>query len=450
MPSSSALPSLQSLAGLAARVGKCYTGALASKAAFFYPSKVVVVRQTFEAPASASGSKANSAKSQTAAAAMSVPWTIRCVPALLDKARDSAAKRAASSDASASTQAPSDSKDTSNKDSNNGGQNPKDVFSPPYDANLLVSDDQAWHRGYTLLLNKFCVVPKHFLLVTREFQPQTQPPAPEMLALAYKILQAHARLAETSGNEDVVGKGKELLGFYNCGQVSGASQPHQHLQFAEVGNEESDAASSGETDAKTYKYKVPIEALLDRIEHDGKEQETVHALPLPYQHFVVLLGEGRDLVTGDNDGKLSEYMGNKLLGLLDALFQARISASMAATTSADASSSASTAGRKGPPSWNLLLTTRAMHLIPRRKEEFDGLKKDNASSGGEAATENKGEVEEVGSLSVNSLGYAGHMLVKSDRELEALQSYPGGVEAVLASTGVPPVADVTTAAGPGP
>ena len=144
----------------------------------------------------------------------------------------------------------------------------------------------------------------------------------------------------------------------------------------------------------------------------------------------------------DDDAELSDYLGNKLLGLLDALFQARISAA-AAAAAVQAADAPPPTERRGPPSWNLLLTTRAMHLVPRQKEEFDGLKEQEAG-------DDDDDVEAVGSLSINSLGYAGHLLVKSDRELAALQAYPGGVEAVLASTGVPPVADVTTASGPGP
>ncbi|PWN88146.1 hypothetical protein FA10DRAFT_268365 [Acaromyces ingoldii] len=433
MPAS--LPSMQALAGLAARVGQCYAGALSAKAAFFYPSNVVVMRQTFEAPSSSSSKRG-------VAGATSVPWTIRCVPALLDKAREKAAKGSSApggpaAAAPAAAPAPASSSSSSSQGGGTSGQNPKDVFSPPYDDRLLVSDDQATHRGYTILLNKFCVVPRHFLLVTRDFEPQSQPPAPAMLALAYKIVHAHARLADAGATDDV-GRGKELLAFYNCGSVSGASQPHQHLQFAEVGNEERETDQAKGTTTAAYRYKVPIEALLDRIEHDGKEQDTVHALPLPYQHFVVLLGRGQQLVGADDDAQLSDYLGNKLLGLLDALFQARISAAAAAAQAADAPQPTE---RRGPPSWNLLLTTRAMHLVPRQKEEFDGLKEPKAGHDDDEA---------VGSLSINSLGYAGHLLVKSDRELAALQAYPGGVEAVLASTGVPPVADVTTASGPGP
>lgn len=127
---------------------------------------------------------------------------------------------------------------------------------------------------------------------------------------------------------------------------------------------------------------------------------------------------------------LSKYLGSKLLALLDALFQARLSANIA--------SSSNTNTRKSSPSWNLLLTKKAMHLIPRLKEDFDGLKEYSKDSN---IVEDG--IELIGKLSINSLGFAGHLLVKSNQELEALQKVSGGMTEVLRHTGAEPVADVT-------
>jgi ATP adenylyltransferase len=136
-------------------------------------------------------------------------------------------------------------------------------------------------------------VPRHFLLVTRggysgetiiapksalditlsffvllEFQPQTIPPSPDSLAIAYRILQAHKSKAVSSSS--YVGKGKELLAFYNCGKVSGASQPHQHIQFAEMGGE--DGVKTHGSDSDVPQCAIPTETLLDRIPRDGSEE----------------------------------------------------------------------------------------------------------------------------------------------------------------------------------
>lgn len=72
----------------------------------------------------------------------------------------------------------------------------------------------------------------------------------------------------------------------------------------------------------------------------------------------------------------------------------------------------------GPPSYNVILTLEHLHIIPR-KEEWYVLK----------------ETQEQ--LSVNSLGFAGMLLVKSDRELEAVTKE--GVVNILKGTGVPSV-----------
>jgi ATP adenylyltransferase/5',5'''-P-1,P-4-tetraphosphate phosphorylase II len=73
-----------------------------------------------------------------------------------------------------------------------------------------------------------------------------------MLAIAYNILRAHKAGREASPD----GAG-DLLAFYNCGKVSGASQPHQHMQFAELGTEDSKA--------------LPIDVLESRLPQDSKE-----------------------------------------------------------------------------------------------------------------------------------------------------------------------------------
>lgn len=100
-----------------------------------------------------------------------------------------------------------------------------------------------------------------------EFQPQTLPPSPDSLAIAYRILCAHRDLVRQGS--PLVEKGKELLSFYNCGQIAGASQPHQHLQFAELGGEGEVEAAGGNERARCA---IPVEGLLDTIVRDGKEE----------------------------------------------------------------------------------------------------------------------------------------------------------------------------------
>ena len=81
----------------------------------------------------------------------------------------------------------------------------------PYEAALHVADLSDTH---VCLLNKFNVVDRHVLLVTREFEEQQSPLCTADFAALW------AGLEETGG-----------LGFYNAGEIAGASQRHKHLQI---------------------------------------------------------------------------------------------------------------------------------------------------------------------------------------------------------------------------
>lgn len=199
-----------------------------------------------------------------------------------------------------------------------------------------------------------------------DFVNQELPPSPEMLASVYLVIDRHRAEHPEA----------ELLGFFNCGKDSGASQPHCHFQMVELVPEDSSMA-------------VPIENLLQHIERDGKEYSTsaadigdVHLLPVPWQHFVVLLDPPGD------ETQLTTYLGHRFTQLLDCMFAA----------ARDLSDIEKTGPRRGPPQFNILLTKRAMHLIPRRQEGFDLRTTDWAPyKGGEAP-------EHTGTLSVNALG----------------------------------------------
>lgn len=78
----------------------------------------------------------------------------------------------------------------------------------------------------------------------------------------------------------------------------------------------------------------------------------------------------------------------------------------------------------GKPSYNVIITLEHMHLIPRKKESY--------------ILETTGE-----ELSVNSLGYAGMLLVKSDKEMEAVKSE--GVGKILRGVGLESVHDLQIA-----
>lgn len=202
--SSAAVSVSVSVGELSSLVARQYARALSSSTLVFYPSSTV-----------------------RTLVAHDVRWQLRVVPSLLAKSRAQPQPHPASAPAPAPAPAPAD------------------VFAPPYNADLLVGT----LPSHAVLLNKFCVVPEHFLLVTQHFESQDRPPAPDTIALAYSIIK-HART--------------DTLAFYNCGKDSGASQPHRHVQFIPL-----DADG------------IPVEKMLDRIEKDGREmgESTIHIDP---------------------------------------------------------------------------------------------------------------------------------------------------------------------------
>ncbi|MFO8152941.1 ATP adenylyltransferase family protein [Thioalkalivibrio sp.] len=92
-----------------------------------------------------------------------------------------------------------------------GGQRrPADPFLPP-EPELTVAEVSSRHLA---VLNKFNVLERHLLIVTRAFEPQ------ETLLSPGDLRALFACMAEYPS-----------LGFYNGGTVAGASQAHKHLQL---------------------------------------------------------------------------------------------------------------------------------------------------------------------------------------------------------------------------
>jgi ATP adenylyltransferase len=87
------------------------------------------------------------------------------------------------------------------------GTNP---FLPP-EQDLTVAGITGTHLA---ILNKFNVVPRHLLIITRQFEDQ------EMLLTPSDFEALWICMAEFNG-----------LGFYNGGGAAGASQRHKHLQM---------------------------------------------------------------------------------------------------------------------------------------------------------------------------------------------------------------------------
>ncbi|GJN91661.1 hypothetical protein Rhopal_004684-T1 [Rhodotorula paludigena] len=264
---------------------------------------------------------------------------------------------------------------------------PPDPFAPPYQSGLFVAEDTVKEdehdsgEGFAVLLNKFCVTPRHFLLVTKDFVPQTTPLSPVEVFAAWSILKQ-------------LGSREKHLAFFNCGANSGAS-----LQFIPLSN-----------------GVAPFDAFIDA--HKPKNPKAAFSLPLPYANFTALLEPPSSSSPADQIA----YLGQRFLELLDLLIDHRRRLAEEDPSALGADSSAAGRVRLSDLSYNVVMTASYMHLVPRRFEKY---------------TTRSGRA-----ISVNSLGFAGMVLVKEQEALDEIRE--AGVLEVLKSVGYRPV-DMTDA-----
>jgi len=192
--------------------------------------------------------------------------------------------------------------------------------------------------------------------VTKEFQSQASPLSSHDLIQAYLLLLT-AKQA-----------GQHYFAFFNCGDLSGASQGHKHLQFLPM----EDANGP------------PTERIACGIKLE-KGDKPFSISRVPYATYVRRLPS---LTTSTPPSELAEVLQQAYLNLLELVIH---------TVRHDATYP------PGRPSYNFLLTDRHMHLIPRREENH--------------VLQATGEP-----LSLNSLAFAGMLLVKSESELEAVKA----------------------------
>lgn len=155
------------------------------------------------------------------------------------------------------------------------------------------------------------------------------------------------------------------LGFYNSGPESGASQPHKHLQLVTL---PFTCPSAPDTSASV----APVDALLA----PGPAGTVTRCAALPFEHALVAL---------ELDWREPEHAG----AALRAQWEALLGATGLRTEPCEPAT-------RAPAPYNLLVTRRWMMVVPRSAERW-------------------------GRLSVNALGFAGSLFVRSDRELATVR-----------------------------
>ncbi|KAK8074633.1 hypothetical protein PG997_009296 [Apiospora hydei] len=232
--------------------------------------------------------------------------------------------------------------------------------------------------NHVLVLNKFAIVPEHFILATRTVKPQTHVLESDDIAAAYACIRAYHE------DED---KAQDLFAFFNSGPHSGASQPHRHIQLLPVaqmraGLESAKNGADWEVMADALSSRsdadVPFAVLTDRIA-SGATAEQLHAAYVRlYKDAVRLLHpEENENVAGEGEARIS---------------------------------------------YNLAMTRTTMALCPRIVEG--------------ATIRSKSGEEVVGPVALNGTVLAGTALVKNEAEWDALREDPDKLLGVLSKIGV--------------
>jgi ATP adenylyltransferase len=217
------------------------------------------------------------------------------------------------------------------------GPAPVNPFLPP-EPELLVGEISDAHLA---VLNKFNVIERHLLIVTRRFEHQ------ECLLNRDDFAALAACMAQIGG-----------LGFYNGGTDAGASQPHKHLQRVPL-----PLADDGPA--------LPLEALMP-VDPQG-----IAVLQgLTFDHAWAPLSAGL-FDSADAAGAVIDDLYRRLLERVG----------LGAVRVGDEE-------RQSAP-YNLLLTRRWMLLVPRSREHYEGISVNALGFAGSLFVKDDGQLELV-------------------------------------------------------
>ncbi|PLB34382.1 putative bis(5'-nucleosyl)-tetraphosphatase [Aspergillus candidus] len=285
-----------------------------------------------------------------------------------------------------------------------GRTGPKpDPFHDP-SPELLVAQIPPSHL---LVLNKFPVIPNHFILATKAWKSQTDILEKDDLEAAYACIKAWD--PSDNNNNSPAGAAPaprpRLFAFFNSGDESGASQPHRHLQFLPV---EAMTQDSGDGDD----WRPLIDAVAQSPPPtSGPPYRRLSQLP--FAHFALPLSENPSA-----DELHSTYL---------ALYRAAV-ATLPQNHNHNHNQS------QDPPttgpaaiSYNLAMTESTMLICPRKSESAQ-IAVDNGTSD---------EVAEAGVVALNGTILAGTLMVKAEAEWNELRRNPESLAGVLAAIGYP-------------
>ncbi|KAK6456343.1 5',5'''-P-1,P-4-tetraphosphate phosphorylase [Scheffersomyces xylosifermentans] len=199
------------------------------------------------------------------------------------------------------------------------GTKAENPFAKP-EPELTILNNYGATDEFRVVFNKFPVVPKHFMIITKEFKSQNTPLAPNELQ---GILSMLRELLKATNNDE------RWFAFYNSGPESGASQPHKHIQFMTF-PDKNEFVAYPEQLASTSEPFLP-----------NVKQEPLQNPDLPFAHFVARLPDNLDDLENDD---------------LNLFFASLLQRSLTVSRQNDADHI----------SYNFVMTTKYMMIVPRR------------------------------------------------------------------------------------
>ncbi|KAL2831813.1 ATP adenylyltransferase-domain-containing protein [Aspergillus cavernicola] len=266
-----------------------------------------------------------------------------------------------------------------------------DPFENP-SPDLVIAHIPRENPTHFLVLNKFPVIPNHFILATTDWQEQTDILEKGDLAAAYACVKAWRDENQTDGTGP-----RRLFAFFNSGEESGASQPHRHLQFIPV------ESMSEDDESGTWR------PLIDTIslQPPSPESDFRRITEIPLANFALPLPPNAS----------AESLHNIYLSLYKAAaVAAGVPRSQARSTS-------------GPAviSYNLAMTESMMMICPRRSTSAV-ISVDDAT---------REDVAEAGVVELNGTILAGTLLVKAEAEWDEVRRTPNSLMKVFEAIGYP-------------
>lgn len=260
-------------------------------------------------------------------------------------------------------------------------------------------------------MNKFPIIPNHFILATKEWKAQTDLLERGDLEATYACIKAWGNNNNNNGENN---GDKRLFAFFNSGSDSGASQPHRHLQFLPVEAMTEQQPVEGDDSSKSS-WRPLIDAVFES--KSGSEHKVLDKLP--FAHFALPLPPNPSAET--------------LHAIYLSLYRTAVSAVKTAERGGNAANNAEDSGAataaSGPAaiSYNLAMTESAMMICPRRNETAQIYPPGS----------DDGSVVGSGEIALNGTILAGTLMVKAEAEWNTLRRDPEILTNALSTVGYP-------------